>query len=85
VLIVLYCVDLFLPKFHRSFAFLLLLHSQPALLIALCNEHKTLTPAQIARGFADTVEFMEDIKIDIPKAPEYLYKMIGAVAVRFFF
>ena len=54
---------------------------QPTLLIAL-HQKKVLTTDQVTRGFAETVEFMQDMKIDIPKAPEYLYKMLGALAVR---
>ena len=56
-------------------------YTQPKGLIALCKDHKVLTQAHIADGFKGCVEFMEDIKIDIPKCPEYLWNMIGAIAV----
>ena len=56
-------------------------YTQPKGLIALCKDHKVLTQAHIADGFKGCVEFMEDVKIDIPKCPEYLRNMIGAIVV----
>jgi len=47
------------------------------LIVELTNTFKQLTPAQNAKGFADVLEFIEDLAIDIPNAKPFVVSMCG--------